>query len=92
MINILKLHRGVMDVTNIDINSLNLRLDLNDNKLQQYSGNDGYAELINTIKSEFNLSDSNVVITPGGMASLDLIINSLNDYTIWVPNYHGFLE
>jgi len=84
----LKLHRGVMDVTNIDINSLNLRLDLNDNKLQQYSGNDGYTELINTIKSEFNLSDSNVVITPGGMASLDLIINSLNDYTIWVPNYH----
>ena len=84
----LKLHRGVMDVTNIDINSLDLKLDLNDNKLQQYSGNDGYVELINTIKSEFNLNDSNVIITPGGMASLDLIINSLGDKSFWIPNYH----
>ncbi len=33
----LKLHRGVMDVTNIDINSLDLKLDLNNNKLQQCS-------------------------------------------------------
>jgi aspartate aminotransferase len=84
----LKLHRGVMDVTHIDINYLNLKLDLNNIKLQQYSGNDGYSELIDTIKNEFNLNDSNLIITPGGMASLDLIINSLGDNTFWVPNYH----
>jgi len=84
----LKLHRGVMDVTNIDINSLDLKLDLNDGRLQQYSGNDGYVELINTIKQEYNLNDSNVIITPGGMASLDLIINSLGDKSFWIPNYH----
>ena len=47
----LKLHRGVMDVTNIDINSLDLNIDLNDLKLQQYTGNDGHPDLIKNIKT-----------------------------------------
>ena len=83
----LKLHRGVMDVTTLDIDSLNLNLDLNNGKTQQYSGNDGSPELIETIKEEFGLED-HVIITPGGMAGLDLLINSLGDETIWIPNYH----
>ena len=83
----LKLHRGVMDVTTLDIDSLNLNLDLNNGKTQQYSGNDGSPELIETIKEEFGL-EGHVVITPGGMAGLDLLINSLGDETIWIPNYH----
>ena len=83
----LKLHRGVMDVTTLDINSLNLDLNLNSGKTQQYSGNDGSPELIETIKEEFGL-DGHVVITPGGMAGLDLLMNSLSDNTIWIPNYH----
>ena len=83
----LKLHRGVMDVTTLDIDSLNLNLDLNNGKTQQYSGNDGSHELIETIKEEFGL-DGHLVITPGGMAGLDLLINSLGDETIWIPNYH----
>jgi aspartate aminotransferase len=83
----LKLHRGVMDVTTLDIDSLNLNLDLNSGKTQQYSGNDGSPELIETIKEEFGL-EGHVVITPGGMAGLDLLINSLGDETIWIPNYH----
>lgn len=83
----LKLHRGVMDVTTLDIDSLNLNLDLNNGKTQQYSGNDGSPELIETIKEEFGL-DGHVVITPGGMAGLDLLMNSLSDNTIWIPNYH----
>ena len=84
----LKLHRGVMDVTNIDVNSLNLNLDLNDLSLQQYSGNDGHPELIKNIKSKFGLEDSHVVVTPGGMAALDLIINSLSEKTFYIPNLH----
>jgi aspartate/methionine/tyrosine aminotransferase len=80
----LKLHRGVMDVTTIEINS---NLELNSKKLQQYSGNDGYSELINTIKSEFSLND-HLIITPGGMGALDLIINSLEDKEFWIPNLH----
>jgi aspartate/methionine/tyrosine aminotransferase len=83
----LKLHRGVMDVTTLDIDSLNLDLNLNNGKTQQYSGNDGSPELIETIKEEFGL-DGHIVITPGGMAGLDLLINSLGEETIWIPNYH----
>lgn len=83
----LKLHRGVMDVTTLDIDSLNLDLNLNSGKTQQYSGNDGSPELIETIKEEFGL-EGHVIITPGGMAGLDLLINSLGDETIWIPNYH----
>lgn len=83
----LKLHRGVMDVTTLDIDSLNLDLNLNNGKTQQYSGNDGSPELIETIKEEFGL-DGHIVITPGGMAGLDLLINSLGDETVWIPNYH----
>lgn len=83
----LKLHRGVMDVTTLDINSLKIDLNLNSTKLQQYSGNDGNPELIDTIKEEFGL-DGHVIITPGGMAGLDLLIGSLGEETIWIPNYH----
>ena len=84
----LKLHRGVMDVTHIDINSLCNEINYNDKKLQQYSPNNGSSELINTIKKELNLGESNVIITPGGMAALDLIINSLTDELVYIPNYH----
>ena len=83
----LKLHRGVMDVTTLDIDSLNLNLNLNNGKTQQYSGNDGSPELIETIKKEFGL-EGHVIVTPGGMAGLDLLMNSLSDNTIWIPNYH----
>jgi aspartate/methionine/tyrosine aminotransferase len=76
-----------MDVTTLDIDSLNLDLNLNNGKTQQYSGNDGSPELIETIKEGFGL-DGHVVITPGGMAGLDLLINSLGEETIWIPNYH----
>ena len=84
----LKLHRGVMDVTNIDIESVNLEMNLNDPKLQQYSGNDGYPELINKVKSNFNLEDHRVIITPGGMAALDVVINSLSEEKVYIPHFH----
>lgn len=83
----LKLHRGVMDVTTIDVDKV-ANLSFNNKTLQQYSGNDGYEPLVNTIKKEFNLTNHKLIMTPGGMASLDLIINSLSDTNIWVPNYH----
>lgn len=83
----LKLHRGVMDVTNIDINSIGLNLDLNSLATQQYSGNDGHPALISAIKEEFNL-EGNVIVTPGGMAALDLIINSLENKKFHIPTFH----
>jgi len=84
----LKLHRGVMDVCALDIESAGIEIGLNDLKLQQYSGNDGHTGLIEQIKEGFGLDDSHVIVTPGGMAALDLAINSLAEETIWVPNYH----
>ena len=83
----LKLHRGVMDVTTIDVDKV-ANIVYNHKNLQQYSGNDGYEPLVSTIKKEFNLTEHRLVMTPGGMASLDLIINSLADDNFWIPNYH----
>lgn len=84
----LKLHRGVMDVTNIDLNSFVNQIDFNDKKIQQYGGNDGDSELIETIKEQFHLKNHYVMTVPGGMATLDVVINSLSDKTFWVPKYH----
>lgn len=84
----LKLHRGVMDVTTIDLNSFVDQVDFNEKKIQQYGGNDGDAELVETIKEQFHLKDHYVMTVPGGMATLDVVINSLSDKTFWVPKYH----
>lgn len=84
----LKLHRGVMDVTTIDLNSFAQNIDFNQKKIQQYGGNDGDASLIETIKDKFHLKDHYVMTVPGGMATLDVVINSLSDKTFWVPKYH----
>lgn len=84
----LKLHRGVMDVETIDLNSFSKSIDFNEKKIQQYGGNDGDAELIETIKNKFHLNNHYTMTVPGGMATLDLVINSLSDKTFWVPKYH----
>lgn len=84
----LKLHRGVMDVTTIDLNSFVDQIDFNEKKIQQYGGNDGDTELIETIKEQFHLKNHHVMTVPGGMATLDVVINSLSDKTFWVPKYH----
>ena len=84
----LKLHRGVMDVTTIDLNSFAQSIDFNQKRIQQYGGNDGDATLIETIKNKFHLKNHYVMTVPGGMATLDVVINSLSDKTFWVPKYH----
>jgi aspartate aminotransferase len=84
----LKLHRGVMDVTTIDLNSFAQSIDFNQKRIQQYGGNDGDTGLIDTIKDKFHLNSHYVMTVPGGMATLDVVINSLSDKTFWVPKYH----
>lgn len=84
----LKLHRGVMDVCALDIDSAGIEVDLNALGLQQYSGNDGHPGLIEQISEKFGLAGSRIIATPGGMAALDLVINSLSDQSVWIPNYH----
>ncbi len=84
----LKLHRGVIDVTTIELNWIKKYLDINTKQLQQYSANNGIPQLIETIKKIFTLDESHVLITPGGMAGLDLILSSLGDTLFWLPQYH----
>ena len=84
----LKLHRGIMDIETIELNTIVKDINLNQKNIQQYGGNDGDTTLINTIKSKFHLDEHFVMITPGGMAAIDLVINSLNDKTFWVPEFH----
>ena len=57
----LKLHRGVMDVTTIDLNLISQTIDFNQKKIQQYGGNDGDAGLIDTIKNKFHLNNHYVI-------------------------------
>jgi aspartate aminotransferase len=84
----LKLHRGVMDVDLIDLNSIMKNFDYNLKSVQQYGGNDGDQNLLNLIKQNFNLNNHQVICTPGGMAALDLVTNSLAEENFWVPKYH----
>jgi aspartate/methionine/tyrosine aminotransferase len=85
----LKLHRGVMDVTTIDLNSFDFyKKDLNSRLIQQYSANDGLPSLINIINKMLGLGERKTLITTGGMSSLDLVINSLSDEDFYVPFFH----
>jgi aspartate/methionine/tyrosine aminotransferase len=84
----LKLHRGVMDVDLIDIDTVIKKANFNSKLIQQYGGNDGDSDLINTIRDVFDLTNHKVMVAPGGMATLDLVINSLSDDMFYVPNYH----
>ena len=58
----LKLHRGVMDVTTIDLNLIAQTIDFNQKKIQQYGGNDGDAGLIDTIKNKFHLCQDFIIL------------------------------
>jgi aspartate/methionine/tyrosine aminotransferase len=84
----LKLHRGVMDVDMIDLNSFMSDFDYNQKTVQQYGGNDGDTKLVEVIKDKFHLKDHYVMTVPGGMATLDLVINSLSEENFWIPKYH----
>lgn len=85
---LLKLHRGVIDVTTIDLNWVKCHLNFNTKSIQHYSPNNGDTEFIETIKKTFHLNEHQLLITPGGMAALDLILSTLGDTDFWVPEYH----
>jgi aspartate/methionine/tyrosine aminotransferase len=84
---VLKLHRGVMDV--VDINTNNMIPDMSSSKtITQYTSNDGLPILIDSINKLLRIEDCKTIIVPGGMASLDLTINSLSDEIFHIPKYH----
>jgi aspartate/methionine/tyrosine aminotransferase len=84
----LKLHRGVIDVTTIDLDWVKSRLNFNTKAIQHYSPNNGDNDFIATIKQTFHLQNHQLLVTPGGMAALDLILSTLGDMNFWIPEYH----
>lgn len=84
----LKLHRGVIDVTPIELDWIKNHISFDTKQLQQYSPNDGSPQFIETVKKTFHLEGSHLLITPGGMAALDLILSTLSESQFWLPQYH----
>lgn len=82
----LKLHRGVMDVTCLDID-LEAVLYGESTTLEQYGPNDGLPSLIKHVNDGMP-DNTRTLITPGGMAALDLVIESMDYKTFYVPNFH----
>lgn len=82
----LRLHRGVMDVTNLDISS-SIAKAMYSPIIDQYGPNDGWPDLINII-NEGTPTNTRTLITPGGMAALDLLIETMDYKTFYVPYFH----
>ena len=82
----LKLHRGVMDVTNLNMTS-SIAKAMCSPTIDHYGPNDGSPDLIGFI-NEGMPENTKTLITPGGMAALDLLIESMDYKTFYVPNFH----
>jgi aspartate/methionine/tyrosine aminotransferase len=87
----LYLNRGVNAVCNIDLDPVVKKIDFNGNSLQVYPQNSGMDELKHAINMEFfgnNTSIENFTISAGGMAGLDLIIQTLDVEKVWIPMFY----
>jgi aspartate aminotransferase len=82
----LKLHRGVMDVTHLNMDSSIYKAQQS-GQIDQYGPNDGMPYLLEFINDGYP-DNIRSLITPGGMAALDLVIESLDHKTFYVPNFH----
>lgn len=86
----LRLNRGVPSVTNIDLSEIIPLIDFNSNKIQVYPVNTGLPELKSAINESFFNSKTqvdNLVITAGGMNSLDLIFKTIDVKKVIIPEF-----
>jgi len=82
----LKLHRGVMDVTYLNMDASIYKAQQS-GQIDQYGPNDGLPYLLEFVNEGYP-DNVRSLITPGGMAALDLVIESLDYKTFYVPNLH----
>jgi aspartate/methionine/tyrosine aminotransferase len=82
----LKLHRGVMDVTNLNMTS-SIAKAMCSPTIDHYGPNDGWPDLLEYL-NEGMPDNTKTLITPGGMAALDLLIESMDYKNFYVPNFH----
>lgn len=91
----LELNRGVNAVTEIDLTEIISQIDFNSKELQVYAPNLGIESLRKSIVTEYfpsSISDetfiNNISVCPGGMPSLDLVIQLLNVENIYFPKFY----
>jgi aspartate/methionine/tyrosine aminotransferase len=85
----LELNRGINNVTKINLDWVDLNY--RDISIQHYAPNDGVLSLKKAIDNEYFYGDDEldkISITPGGMSSLDLVFQTLEFETIWLPKFH----
>jgi aspartate aminotransferase len=87
----LYLNRGINAVCNIDLSRVIKNIDFNSDAIQVYPPNSGMAELkeaINIMFFDNKTIPGNITITAGGMSGLDLILQTLDIKTIYLPSYY----
>jgi len=89
----LKLNRGVNAVCEIDLTQVSKTIDFNSRELQVYAPNLGLEKLRKSILNEYfpgndNRDYNNICITPGGMSSLDIILQTLNIDNVIFPKFY----
>jgi aspartate aminotransferase len=92
----LHLNRGVNDVVGIDLKEVMPKVKYNTKLFQTYAPNLGLESLRKSIVEEYFPTQSfynskffeNICITPGGMPSLDIIIQTLDIEKIYFPYFY----
>jgi aspartate/methionine/tyrosine aminotransferase len=82
----LKLHRGVMDVTYLNMDPSIYKAQQS-GQIDQYGPNDGWPDLLQYLNEDMP-EETRTLVTPGGMAALDLVIESMDYKTFYVPKFH----
>ncbi|MCK4344613.1 MAG: pyridoxal phosphate-dependent aminotransferase [Bacteroidales bacterium] len=87
----LYLNRGINAVCPIDLSQVVQNIDFNSDTIQVYPPNSGMFELKEAISKVFfdnKTIPGNITITAGGMSGLDLIFQTLDIKTIYLPSYY----
>lgn len=87
----LELNRGVNSVTNIDISEIYKNINFNSKEYQLYAPNTGLKSLKENINREYFSNQSsidNIFVSPGGMPSLDLVMQILQVDNIYFPQFY----
>lgn len=85
------LNRGINSVCHIDLREVVKTIDFNSNDMQVYppgKGRKSFRDAINTEYFNGKSDPENISVTGGGMAGLDLVIQTLNVKSVLMPHYH----
>lgn len=84
------LNRGINAVCTIDLSSVIQHIDMNSTRVQVYPPNAGMPELREAINDEYfsgGTHINNIAITAGGMAAIDLVVQTLHLDKLYYAQY-----